>query len=186
MKKRQESRLELHVPTLEELWYRQQLLADPKSMGYNREYDLDFREYHKDTGCIDFPESEWESWYDYFVGQEPERWYAYLVRMGDGRFVGEVNVHSVEEPATYDMGIVVEGSQRGQGYGREGLELLLEQAFLVMGVPALRNTFEIHRNAGLQIHLDAGFKEIGREDDVVTLMLTNEEYRKRRGLSCFT
>lgn len=35
------STLYLHVPELDELWYRKKLLEDPETMSYNRGYDLD-------------------------------------------------------------------------------------------------------------------------------------------------
>ena len=35
------NRLELHVPTIEELDYRQRIMSDPKTMSYNKGYDLD-------------------------------------------------------------------------------------------------------------------------------------------------
>ena len=47
------NRLELYVPTIEELDYRQKIMSDPETMSYNKGYDLDFDGYHKDTGCID-------------------------------------------------------------------------------------------------------------------------------------
>ena len=87
------NRLELHVPTIEELDYRQKIMSDPETMSYNKGYDLGFDGYHSDTGCINFPESEWQDWYEYFVGYEPERFYAYIKRKADGAFIGEVNVH---------------------------------------------------------------------------------------------
>lgn len=44
----------LHVPSYDELWYRQKLMADPATMSYNRGYSLPFEEYDKNTGCIAF------------------------------------------------------------------------------------------------------------------------------------
>ena len=54
------SQLKLYVPQYGDLWYRQQLLNDPATMDYNKGYDLDFRGYHKDNGCIDFPKEQWK------------------------------------------------------------------------------------------------------------------------------
>ena len=55
------STLYLHVPKLDELWYRKKLLEDPKTMSYNRGYELDFDGYDKETGCIAVPESKWKN-----------------------------------------------------------------------------------------------------------------------------
>lgn len=100
------SQLKLYVPQYCDLWYRQQLLNDPATMDYNKGYDLDFRGYHKDSGCIDFPEEQWKNWYDWFVGQEPERFYAYITQSHDGQFIGEVNIHKSDTALWHEMGIV--------------------------------------------------------------------------------
>lgn len=178
-------RLALHVPSLAEMWYRQKLMSDPETMSYNRGYDLSFEGYHRDTGCIDFPESEWERAHRRLTERAPEQWYAYLVRKEDGEFVGEVNVHRSTDGGWYDMGIVVEACRRGQGYGHEGLALLLEYAFEELGVPELRNDFEDTRESAFRIHIAAGFRVCGREDGGVQLALTREEYEKRQR-ECFT
>ena len=169
------NRLELHVPTIEELDYRQRIMSDPKTMSYNKGYDLDFDGYHKDTGCIDFPESEWLDWYEYFVGCEPERFYAYARRKEDGVFIGEVNVHKSSDE-DYDMGILIEAKYRGQSYSREALNLLLKHSFEEMGVKAVHNVFEEERDAAMKVHLDCGFREVRRENGIIHLMITADEY----------
>jgi diamine N-acetyltransferase len=47
-------RLYLHIPSLEELGYRQKILAQPITMSYNRGYKLELNNYNNETGCIDF------------------------------------------------------------------------------------------------------------------------------------
>lgn len=172
----QSPRLALHVPRLEELDYRQRLMRDAETMSYNRGYDLDFEGYHKDTGCIDFPKSEWADWHAYFVGQEPRRYYAYVMRLEDGVFIGEVNVHQSGDTPWYDMGIVLEAQYRGRGYAGEALRLLLAHAFDTLHAPAVHNDFEETRTAALRTHLDAGFTEIRRSDGMVELLLTREHW----------
>ncbi len=168
-------RLSLHVPTFEELDYRAKIMSDPETMAYNRGYDLDFKGYHKDTGCIDFPESERRGWYEYYIGREPERFYAYIVRREDGAFIGEVNLHkSCDE--YYDMGIVIEAKYRGRGYAKEALGLLLRHAFETMGVKAVHNDFEDVRDPALKVHLDRGFREVRREGGLIHLIITSEDY----------
>lgn len=72
--------LYLHIPACKELWYRQKIMQDPDTMNYNKGYNMDFDGYDKETGCIAFPEQEWEDWYDYFIEKEPQRFYAYITR----------------------------------------------------------------------------------------------------------
>lgn len=170
----------LHVPLMEELAYRQQMMSDPATMAYNRGYDLSFEGYHRDTGCIDFPRERWAEWYARFVGREPRRYYAYLAREEDGRFVGEVCLHQDRPGEIHEMGIVVEARYRGLGYSREGMDLLLRHAFRVLELPAVSNCFEESRAAALSLHRHAGFRVVGREDCLLRLLLTREEYMKRR------
>lgn len=170
------SRLCLHVPELNEFWYRKKLMEDPETMSYNRGYDLDFAGYDKETGCIAFPKEEWESCYNYFVGHEPERFYAYLVNTENGEFVGEVNAHKSVGHDWYDMGIVIEAKHRGKGYANEGLHLLLHHAFIDMGAIAVHNSFEKSRNAALKAHEHAGFCKYSEENGVIELAITKERF----------
>lgn len=172
----QTPRLALHVPRPEELAYRQRLMGDAETMSYNKGYDLRLDGYHRDTGCIDFPRSEWAAWHAFFVGQEPRRFYAYVMRLEDGAFIGEVNVHQSAENPWYEMGIVLEARHRGQGYAGEALRLLLTHAFTVLNVPAVHNDFEQTRTAALRLHLNAGFTEIRRCGGMVELLLTREQW----------
>ena len=74
------------------------------------------------------------------------------------------------------MGVVVYAPERGKGYGRQGLALLLDRAFRVDGIPRLHNEFEPTRAAAYHIHRALGFRETGRADGIVQLDLTREEY----------
>lgn len=53
--------LKLYTPKLEDLWFRQQLMSDEATMSYN----------HAWGGTIDFPESGWQDWYDFWI-KNPE------------------------------------------------------------------------------------------------------------------
>ncbi len=172
--------LSLHVPTVDELWYRQQIQADPDTMSYNRGYAA-YPGYDPATGCIAFPESEWADWHAYFVGQEPERFAAYLVRDRDGAFLGEVNVHRVPEASWYEMGIVIEAKYRGLGYGVPGLRLLLRHAFEALGADAVHNYFESDRVAAVRTHLAAGFTKYREHDELVELLMTKARYFSQKG-----
>lgn len=180
MNKMNES-LHLHIPAYEELGYRQKLMADPDTMSYNKGYDMDLDGYDRQTGCMSFPEREWADWYAYFVGNEPKRFYAYVVRDSDGAFIGEVNVHQNPGAPYYDMGIVLEARYRGMGHAVPALRLLLRHAFEEMGATAIHNDFEETRVAAVKTHLAAGFTVYKRENGIVKLMITREQYEKQRG-----
>ena len=136
-------------------------------MAYNRGYDLDAEGYHQDTGCVDFPEQQWQGWHSHWAGREPERFYAYL-KQSDGSFVGEVNFHRAEDACS--IGIVIDTRYRGKGYCKQGLELLIDRARRA-GVKRLRNEFEYSRIAAMKGHLAAGFLPAGAHDGCCVLEL---------------
>ena len=136
--------LYLHIPAYEELWYRQKIMQDPDTMSYNKDYDLNFNDYDKATGCIDFPKKKWADWYIHFIGQEPHRFYAYIVRESDGEFIGEVNVHRNVDADWYEMGIVLEAKYRGKGYAVAALQLLLQYAFEKPFIMNLKRNGALH------------------------------------------
>ena len=169
--------LELYVPQLEELWFYQKMMSDQDTMSYNANWDVDYAGYHRDTGCIDFPESEWAAWYDYYTGNEPKQFYAYIKRCSDGEWIGDVNFHYTPEKDWWDMGIVIYAPYRGNGYSVPALRLMLEHAFKDCGISRLHNDFEISRPAGLNTHLAAGFRDMGvDENGFQHVMLTKDEY----------
>ena len=48
--------LELYIPKLEDLWFFQKMTSDPETMAYNAGWDVDYDGYHRDTGCVDYPD----------------------------------------------------------------------------------------------------------------------------------
>jgi len=169
-------RLTLYVPQIAELWYREKLLSDPDTMSYNKGYNLNSVTYHNDTGCIDFPENQWQQWYDYFVMNSPQCYYAYIKRIEDGCFIGEVNLHKNNSGEWYDMGIVLEGQYRGQDFSVEAMRLLLNEAFGEFSAVAVRNDFEATREAALKLHLSVGFEIVNEENGIILLEITKEKY----------
>lgn len=171
--------LTLHVPGLDELWYRQRLLSDPATMSYNAQWDLDYDGYHRQTGCIDFPREAWADWYAQWIGREPERFYAYVRREPDGEWLGEVCFHHTPEKAWWDMGIVLQAAHRGRGYAAPALRLLAEKAF-ACGVTRLHNDFEVVRNEipAWAAHLSAGFQDAGTANGVRHMLLTREGFER--------
>ena len=161
--------LELYIPKKEDGWFYVKMLSDPETMSYNAPW-------FPPDGCIPNPEEEWDDLCDSWFHHEPERFYAYLRRISDGEFVGDVNYHYNPEHDWYDMGIVIYAPERGKGYGKQGLKLLLEKAFRNDGISKLHNDFETTRDAAYRIHKSVGFKEIGKDNGIIQLELTRQEY----------
>lgn len=176
--------LELYIPKVEDMWFTRQMQEDPETMAYNAGWDVSYPGYHPDTGCIDFPESQWAAKHARLVGHEPEQFYAFVREKRTGDFVGEVNFHYTPSEGWYDMGVVLYAPCRGRGYGSAALELLLHRAFVVCGIPKLHNSFEETRDPGLATHQKAGFRQVGTGEicrfgkpvKLLELELTRVEY----------
>ena len=161
--------LTLYIPKPEDGWFYARMLSDPATMAYNAPW-------FPPDGCIPHPEEEWKRIQAEWIGRAPERFYAYLLHTSDGTFVGDVNFHYTPDRDWWDMGVLIDASERGKGYGRQGLQLLTEYAFS-HGVKCLHNEFETTRDAAYRMHRAVGFREICRENGLVQLELTERAYR---------
>src|SRR5699024_12014808 len=123
--------------------FAQRMYADPETMAYNAGWDVPSASYHPDTGCIDFPESQWAKKLSDNVGREPERFYAFLREKKTGEFVGEVDFHYTPSAGWHDMGVVVYAPYRRRGYGHEGLALLLRRARSEEHTSELQSRFDL-------------------------------------------
>lgn len=161
--------LQLYIPNQEDGWFYIQMMSDPETMAYNAPW-------FPPDGCIPEPESEWLNLQKNWIGKEPQRFYAFLQRKSDGVFVGDVNYHDNPKQNWCDMGIVIYVLERGKGYGKQGLRLLMDRAFRSGHVSRLHNDFEITRDAAYRLHKSAGFRETDTLDGCVQLEITKEEY----------
>ena len=57
MKEECKSPITLYTPSLEDLWFRQKMMADEETMSYN----------HAWGGTIPFPKETWHGWYDFWI-----------------------------------------------------------------------------------------------------------------------
>ncbi|MDE6107925.1 MAG: GNAT family N-acetyltransferase [Oscillospiraceae bacterium] len=180
--------LELYIPKIEDMAFRREMMETPTTMAYNAGWNVSYSGYHPDTGCIDFPRSEWAVTHARLTGNMPHSFYAYLRERSSGAFMGEVNFQASSDGPWAEIGVVLHAPYKGRGYGRAALELLVETAFVDCGVPALRNTFEPERSAALAIHRAVGFREVGcgsmnrfgKSQELLVLELTREDYLRQR------
>ena len=147
-----------YKPKLQDLWFRQQFMADEATMSYNAAWG----------GTIPFPESEWQEWYDHWlVHHDHKRFYRYLQVPESERFVGEIAYHYDDERAIWLANVIVAAQYRGKGYGRAGLRLLCDAA-KESGVDVLRDDIAID-NPAVGLFLKAGFTEEYRTDEIIML-----------------
>lgn len=149
-------RIVLHRPEFDELDFRQRLLSDPETMAYNHAYG----------GTIPFPAERWADWYARWAGDGAgERFYRYLYCEGEHRPVGEAAYHYDSELGVYICDVIVAASDRGRGFGRQGLELLCVAA-KENGVKRLCDNIAID-NPSLSLFLSAGFQERFRNNEYI-------------------
>lgn len=161
--------LRLHIPRPEDGWFYIKMMTDPATMAYNAPWSPPY-------GCIPDAENEWKKLCEKWIGRMPERFYAFIQRASDGKFVGDVNYHRSADGTSCDIGVVIYAPERGKGYGKEGLRLLVDRAFRADGIARLNNEFEAAREAAYRAHTALGFREIGRDGDLLRLELTRDEY----------
>lgn len=152
-----EGLISTYTPSLEDLWFRQKMLADPETMSYN----------HAWGGTIPFPKDEWQEWYDLWIAEhENKRYYRYL-RDNTGRFVGEIAYHYDSERSLYAANVIVYAPYRGKGYGGIGLDLLCSAAKWG-GVKVLHDDIAID-NPAITMFLKHGFVEEYRTGEIIML-----------------
>lgn len=109
-----------YKPGLEDLWFREKLMNDPKTMSYNEAWG----------GTIPFPKEKWNDWYDRWIIHRGgnKRYYRYLLDTENDEFVGEIAYHLDSEKNIYLASIIIYSEYRGKGYGKSGLSLLCQAA----------------------------------------------------------
>ena len=112
------SKVIFYKPHLEDLWFRQAMMADPETMSYNNAWG----------GTIPFPHENWEEWYDYWVINPKDRFYRYITTGESRSFVGEAAYHYDNDLNIYLADIIISARSRRHGYGKAGLEMLCEVA----------------------------------------------------------
>ncbi len=149
--------IQLVKPAYEELLFRQQLLADAETMSYNKKWG----------GVIHFPPDRWRDWYEKWVVCPDRRYYRYLYSTEHRAFVGETAFYFDDEFQCHICDIIVKHCCRGQGFGKEGLLLLLNEA-KKQGITVIRDNIAIG-NPSIALFQRCGFTEAWRTEDFVMM-----------------
>lgn len=148
--------VELVVPTIEDMWFRESLMADEETMSYNLAWG----------GTIPFPKERWQRWYDDWIAtNENQRYYRYL--KDESGFVGEIAYHFDPEYDGCVADVIVFSKYRGKGYGAQGLEFLCAAA-KENGISAIYDDIAID-NPAISLFLKQGFYEEYRTEDKIVL-----------------
>ena len=149
--------LTLYEPKLEDLWFRQIMLADEETMSYN----------HAWGGTVPWPEEKWKGWYDCWIAYpEGKRFYRYL-KNKDGQYIGEIAYHYDEEIQHETANVIIYSQHRRKGYGSIALDLLCSAA-KSNGVSVLYDDIAID-NPAIKLFLKHGFMEEYRTEDKIYL-----------------
>jgi len=103
------------------------------------------------------------AWLDQQAGADREIVFTIYAVTG-WRPLGTTALHAVDyRDRTATFGIMIgEPDARGQGYGTEVTRLMLDYAFIVLGLHSVMLTVFAYNQAGLRAYARAGFKEFGR------------------------
>ena len=134
--------LRFYKPKKKDLWFRESLLKDAKTMKYNH-------------NTIDFSKDKWNEWYDKWF-KDKKRFYRYLVN-SENKFVGEAAYYLDEEKQIYLISIIILDSERGKGYGKEGIKLICNKA-RKNKIKLLYDNIAID-NSSIKLFYDLGFKK---------------------------
>lgn len=146
----------LYKPKIEELWFREKLINDEATMGYN----------HAWGGTIPFPKEKWEAWYDrWLLNHKNKRFYRYVTK--NGEFLGEAVYHLDEAKKVYIANVIICASHRSKGYGKQALLLLCDNA-KNNGIQEIFDDIAID-NPAIGLFMSCGFEEIYRTGEYIML-----------------
>ena len=148
--------LELEVPTRAEFGVRQAWLADPEFMAYNADWDVSHPGYDRATGCIEWPDSEWDTFVERLALPSDRQGYFYVRDTDTGEFIGHAH-YTVEPHRAAHIGINVVPHRRARGLGEQVLRLLVERIWQDTGAVEIVNDFEDEREPAVRVHRRCGF-----------------------------
>ena len=148
--------LKVVKPELEDLWFRESMMADIKTMSYNDAWG----------GTIPFPKEDWEEWYTLWVRNSgQERYYRYLKDDANKVFVGEISYHFDKLCNIYICDVIIKDEFMNQGFGTQGIQLLCEAA-KANGVEALYDNIAAD-NPSAHLFLKNGFSIEFQNDEIL-------------------
>lgn len=163
--------IDLHNPRLSELWYREKLYRDEKTMAFaeNCKHEID-----------QWPPKDTQELKEWFIDNNSNmsNFYSYIIHKESRVPIGEVAIYYHTEFNKYMIHIIVEDRYRHRGFGTEAVSLLLEHVFKVMNLDAIYEIREPNRVEVKNLFRKLGF--VISEDDEELLWLTKREYNARR------
>lgn len=148
--------LKLTIPTTNNLYFKKQLKEDPLTMDYNAGYDVNFDGYNYNDGTIKTSLDDLKNnWFKRFINNWPQTYYAYIEN--NGILIGEIYAKYDNSYDGYEIGIVIKGEYRGNGYSTQAIKLLITE-LKKLGAKKLFHDLPETRKAAIKADTNNGFK----------------------------
>lgn len=150
------SMIKIYKPNIEDLWFRQSLIADEDTMSYNNVWG----------GTILFPKENWKKCYQTWIeGSRFENYYRYLIDTENNYFVGEIAYHYDKQRKYHICDVIILAKHRNKGYGSKGIQLLCDLA-KENGISILYDDIAID-NISYKLFLKNGFTIDYQNDEII-------------------
>ncbi len=148
-------KVQFYMPEASELWWRQELLCDPRTMAYNNRWG----------GVIDFPEKEWEGWLSKYNNNK-RHIYFYVLDGENEQWVGDTALNYEKEEDAYRIHLLIHDKFRGCGYGKTALKRLIAFASAKLNANKLIDSISSSNEDAIHLFMVCGFKIIKEEDGI--------------------
>ncbi len=150
--------LKAYKPSLEDLWFREKLMADKETMAYNNAWG----------GTISFLKESWEKWYQTWVnGSLQKHFYRYIQDASNDNFIGEIAYHLDDSRGVYVCSVIVLAEYRNRGFGSKAIDMICSLA-KENGVLTLYDDIAAD-NLSVNLFLKNGFEIVCQNEEAITV-----------------
>ncbi len=132
-------------------------MSDPEFMAYNAGWTIGYPGYDRETGCIEWPESEWEVFAERLALPGGRQGYFHVRDTRAGTFVGHAH-DTVELDGAAHLRLNIVPARRGRGLGGQVLQLLVERIWPQTAVEEVVNELDDGRVAAVSTHRTCGLE----------------------------
>lgn len=125
-------------------------------MSFNAGWVIDYPGYDRTTGCIDWPDGEWDAFEARLAQPVSRSGYYFVDDTSSAAYVGHAH-YRVDDLRTAHVGLNVVPSRRGEGLGLAALDLIVTAIWESTEAVEVQNDFEDERTPAVRIHERAGF-----------------------------
>jgi diamine N-acetyltransferase len=110
------------------------------------------------------------AWFDGVTSSATDTSFTIYERAG-GRPIGNTGLHEIDyRNRTAEFGILIgEADARGRGFGTEATRLMLDYAFIALGLHNVMLRVYAYNLAGIRAYEKAGYREFGRRREAILM-----------------